>query len=80
MVPKMLVIDDLRSGKLVAPFGFVPGPYRLVLWIAPHLRARPDTKALVAWLTEELRKPGAQGEAIEVTVAAPRGRAIAAGA
>lgn len=63
MVPKMLVLEDLRSGKLVAPFGFVTGPYKLVLWIAPHLRARPDTKALVGWLTEELRKPGAQGEA-----------------
>ena len=70
MVPKMLVLDDLRSGKLVAPFGFTPGPYKLVLWIAPHLRARPDTKALVAWLTDELRKPGAQGERIEPPPAA----------
>lgn len=72
MVPKILVLDDLRSGKLVAPFGFVPGPYKLVLWIAPHLRSRPDTKALVAWLTTELRKPGAQGEAVEIIAAAPR--------
>ena len=75
MVPKILVLDDLRSGKLVAPFGFVPGPYKLVLWIAPHLRTRPDTKALVAWLTEELRKPGAQGEVIEATAPARRARA-----
>ena len=51
-----------------------------MLWIAPHLRARPDTEALVAWRTEELRKPGAEGEAHEGTVGAPRGRAIAAGA
>ena len=57
MTPKMLVLDDLESGKLVAPFGFVPGPFRLVLWIAPHLRLRPETKALVAWLTAELRDP-----------------------
>ena len=78
MVPKILVLDDLRSGKLVAPFGFVPGPYKLVLWIAPHLRARPDTKALVAWLTEELRKPGAQGETVGIAAAPSRARAVAA--
>ncbi len=61
VVPKMLVLDDLRSGKLVAPFGFVPGPHKLSLWIAPHLRARADTRALVNWLTMELHKPGMQG-------------------
>lgn len=66
MVPKMLVLDDLRSGKLVAPFGFVPGPYKLVLWIAPHLRTRADTRALVEWLTAELRKPGLQDARVEV--------------
>ncbi|MDE2361405.1 MAG: LysR family transcriptional regulator [Hyphomicrobiales bacterium] len=71
MVPKMLVLDDLRSGKLAAPFGFVPGPFKLVLWVAPHLRARADTKALVDWLTAELRKPGLQDSAIEL---APRAR------
>ena len=65
MAPKMLVIDDLRSGKLVAPFGFVPGPHKLVLWIAPHLRLRADTRALADWLTSEFRKPGMQDEAIE---------------
>ncbi|MCB1540190.1 MAG: LysR family transcriptional regulator, partial [Rhodoblastus sp.] len=61
---------DLRSGKLVAPFGFVPGPYRLVLWVAPHLRLRTDTRALVDWLTSEFRKPGMRDEAIE-SVARP---------
>lgn len=65
-VPRMLVLDDLQSGKLVAPFGFVPGPHKLALWIAPHLRARPETQALAQWLTEELketagRSPEAQG-------------------
>lgn len=65
MAPKMLVLDDLRSGKLVAPFGFIPGPNKLVLWIAPHLRLRADTRALADWLTSEFRKPGMQGEAIE---------------
>jgi LysR family glycine cleavage system transcriptional activator len=65
MVPKMLVLDDLRSGKLVAPLGFVAGPFKLVLWVAPHLRARSETKALVEWLTKEFRKPGMLGGAVE---------------
>ena len=69
MVPKLLVLDDLRSGKLVAPFGFVPGPNKLVLWIAPHQRNRPDTRALVNWLTTEMRKPGTQGANIMSTAA-----------
>ncbi len=55
-VPRMLVLDDLQSGKLVAPFGFVPGPHRLALWIAPHLRSRPETQALATWLTDELKE------------------------
>ena len=66
IVPKLLVLDDLRSGKLVAPFGFVLGPHKLVLWIAPHLRTRPDTGALTAWLAAELRQCGTQEAAAEV--------------
>ncbi|MFM0203396.1 LysR substrate-binding domain-containing protein [Paraburkholderia fungorum] len=54
-VPRMLVRDELDSGALVAPFGFVPGPRKLVLWVAPHLEARPQTAALVDWLGAELR-------------------------
>ncbi|MEZ0603793.1 LysR substrate-binding domain-containing protein [Paraburkholderia sp. IW21] len=53
-VPRMLVRDELDSGALVAPFGFVPGPRKLVLWVAPHLEARPQTAALVDWLCAEL--------------------------
>jgi len=52
-VPRMLVEDELRAGRLVAPFGFAPGPYKLVLWIAPHARARADVQALVGWLEDE---------------------------
>jgi len=62
MVPKILVLEDLRSGKLVAPLGFVAGPFKIVLWIAPHLRARSETRALVDWLTKEFRKPGMQDD------------------
>lgn len=53
-VPRMLVRDELRSGALVAPFGFVAGPRKLLLWVAPHLEARAETRALVRWLSEEL--------------------------
>jgi DNA-binding transcriptional LysR family regulator len=55
-VPRILVLDDLRSGKLVAPFGFVAGPHKLVLWLAPHVIARPETRAVSKWLADELKQ------------------------
>ncbi len=55
VVPRMLVLDDLQSGKLVAPLGFVPSPRKLVLWIAPHLDGRADVETLAAWLGAEMR-------------------------
>jgi len=54
-VPRMLVRDDLTSGTLVAPLGFVRGPNRLWIWTAPHLSRRPDVVRLIDWLYEELR-------------------------
>ncbi|MGM9489593.1 LysR substrate-binding domain-containing protein [Ideonella sp. YS5] len=54
-VPRMLVRDDLTSGTLVAPLGFVRGPNRLAIWIAPHLSRRADVIKLVDWLHDELR-------------------------
>ncbi len=54
-VPRMLVRDDLTSGTLVAPLGFVRGPNRLTIWIAPHLSRREDVIKLVDWLHDELR-------------------------
>jgi len=54
-VPRMLVRDDLTSGTLVAPLGFVRGPNRLWIWSAPHLSRRPDVVRLIDWLYEELR-------------------------
>ncbi|HXP98338.1 MAG TPA: LysR substrate-binding domain-containing protein [Telmatospirillum sp.] len=53
-VPHMLVMDDIRTGKLVAPFGFVPGPRQIVLWVAPHLSSRYDIKTLETWLSAEM--------------------------
>lgn len=54
-VPRMLVRDDPASGALLAPLGFVRGPNRLAIWIAPQLRRRPDVVKLVDWLHDELR-------------------------
>jgi DNA-binding transcriptional LysR family regulator len=56
LVPQMLVMDDLVSGKLCAPFGFVPGPRQLVLWVAPHLRAHTDVAQLERWLMGEMNR------------------------
>jgi LysR family transcriptional regulator, glycine cleavage system transcriptional activator len=56
VVPHMLAIDDLESGRLIAPFGFVPGKRQLSLWIAPHLASRSDLKTLEKWLSQELRE------------------------
>jgi DNA-binding transcriptional LysR family regulator len=69
-VPRMLVLDDLRSGKLVAPFDFVAGPHQLVLWLAPHVISRSDVRALSKWLTDELNRSERDGSAPE----APRSR------
>lgn len=55
VVPRMLVQEDLRSGKLVAPFGFVPSHRKLLLWIAPQLDGRSDVEALATWLAHEMR-------------------------
>lgn len=56
VVPEMLVLDELRSGRLAAPFGFVDGPHRLVLWIAPQLEGRADVETLARWLAAEMRR------------------------
>ena len=55
-VPKMLVRDDLNAGTLVAPFGFVAGPNKVSLWIAPYRGSRTEAVALEDWLVEELQK------------------------
>ena len=57
VVPQMLVQEELCAGRLVAPLGFVPGPRRLQLWVAPHLGRRADILALERWLVQEMGKP-----------------------
>lgn len=54
VVPRMLALEELQSGRLVAPLGFVPGSRRLSLWIASRSSARQDVKALEQWLLEEM--------------------------
>lgn len=70
-VPQMLVLDDLRSGKLVAPFGFIDGPHKLVLWLAPHVRDRADALALRKWLTEQLARTQEDGQTLARLTDAP---------
>lgn len=55
LAPRILVESEIRAGHLVAPFGFLPGPHHLTLWIVPHLRTRPDLRRLVNWLHAEMR-------------------------
>lgn len=54
VVPHMLVLSEIQSGRLVAPFGFVPGERYLMLWIASHLADRADLRVLEKWLVDEM--------------------------
>jgi len=52
--PRMLVREELEKGTLIAPFGFVKGPEKLVLWISPGAESREDTRHLVEWISAEM--------------------------
>lgn len=52
--PRMLVHEELKKGTLIAPFGFVKGPDKLVLWISPNAESRGDTAHLVDWIKAEM--------------------------
>ena len=54
LAPRILVADEIKRGHLVAPFGFVPGPHELNLWIAPHVRSRDDVRRLSNWIQAEM--------------------------
>jgi LysR family transcriptional regulator, glycine cleavage system transcriptional activator len=62
VTPRILVADQVAEGRLVAPLGFVAGPHSLVLWIAPHLRVRPDLRALVGWLRASMQEMSHEGQ------------------
>ncbi|KHJ52521.1 transcriptional regulator [Vreelandella venusta] len=53
IAPRLLVEDDLRSGRLVAPWGYIETPARLCLWLPKHTNAR-RSEALASWLRREL--------------------------
>lgn len=54
--PEPLVIDAIRAGRLVAPFGFVPNGYRYVLLsISPVSKDMRKAK-LLTWLTDEAKQ------------------------
>ena len=50
--PEPLVADDLASGKLLAPFGFIESEqdYRI---LRPQ-RGQPGTDEFISWLTKEV--------------------------
>ncbi|HBK37097.1 MAG TPA: transcriptional regulator [Halomonas sp.] len=54
IAPRLLVEDDLNSGRLVAPWGSIETPARLCLWLPKHTNAR-RSEALVDWLLRELK-------------------------
>ncbi|PRY63500.1 DNA-binding transcriptional LysR family regulator [Vreelandella songnenensis] len=56
IAPRLLVEDDLKSGRLVAPWGSIETPARLCLWLpgqtSPHVGQR-----LAEWLKQALNEP-----------------------
>lgn len=59
IAPDYLVEEDLRSGRLVAPWGFVTTEARLTLVIPGDRGAprHPASNALVEWLSRQLAEP-----------------------
>lgn len=53
IAPQTLVADDLRAGRLVAPWGFVETSGCLALWTR---RTDPRSERLAAWLRHELQR------------------------
>ena len=69
LAPRLLVQDEIRHGHVIAPFGFVPGPHALSLWVAPHLRLRADVRRLSGWIESEMLTLGADDGTPERTPA-----------
>ena len=53
IAPQPLVADDLRAGRLCAPWGFSPTPAALALWV-PRRAADGRAEQLAQWLRREL--------------------------
>ncbi|MCH4811170.1 LysR family transcriptional regulator [Vreelandella neptunia] len=57
IAPRLLVEDDLKSGRLVAPWGSIETPARLCLWlpVRTNILAQPRrSEPLAEWLKREL--------------------------
>lgn len=55
IAPEPLVIDDLRAGRLAAPWGFSETSARLALWV-PRRADDGRARQLAHWLTAELAR------------------------
>ena len=53
IAPRLLVEDDLKSGRLIAPWGYIETPARLCLWLPTHINSR-RSEPLAEWLKREL--------------------------
>lgn len=53
IAPEVLVADDLKAGRLAAPWGFSQTPARLALWV-PRRAADGRAQRLAAWLATAL--------------------------
>jgi DNA-binding transcriptional LysR family regulator len=58
IAPQPLVADDLRAGRLSAPWGFSPTPAALALWV-PRRAADGRAEQLAQWLRAELARQSA---------------------
>lgn len=56
IAPHQLVADDLRQGRLLAPWGFFETQARLALWV-PSRRSDKRADRLANWLRGELASP-----------------------
>jgi LysR family glycine cleavage system transcriptional activator len=54
LVPRLLVEEELRRGHVVAPFGFITGPHKLNLWIAPYQYSHDNVRCLSNWIQSEM--------------------------
>jgi len=57
IAPEPLVTDDLRAGRLAAPWGFSETPAQLALWV-PKRAADGRARQLAQWLKAELQRSG----------------------
>lgn len=55
IAPEPLVTEDLRAGRLVAPWGFSKTPAHLALWL-PKRAADGRAGRLAQWLKAELAR------------------------